>query len=84
MVMEEIVKNVHLLHRQRIASKRLTCTDLALYSLVGRKVERNEDRGRPRLDTPKDVLVSERNGNMVWSACITNTLQPYLDCYSTI
>ena len=32
-----------------------------LYSIVGPKVERNGDRGRPWLDILEDVLVSERN-----------------------
>ena len=32
-----------------------------LYSIVGPKVERNGDRGRPRLDILEEVLVSERN-----------------------
>ena len=37
------------------------CTDLALYSLVGPTVERNGDRGRPRLEIPEDVLINLRS-----------------------
>ena len=55
MVMEEIARNFHQLHRQWIGSNPSTCTDLALYSLAGPKVERNG--GRPRLNVPEDVLL---------------------------
>ena len=61
MVMEEIARNFHQLHRQWIGSNPSTCTDLALYSIVGPKVERNGDRGQPRLDVPEDVLLNLRS-----------------------
>ena len=67
MVMKEIARNFHQLHRQWIGSNPSTCTDLALYSLVGPKVERNGDRGRPRLDVPEDVLLNLRSLGLCWT-----------------
>ena len=67
MVMGEIVRNFHQLHRQWISSKRSTCTDIALYLLVGSKVERNGDRGRPRFDIPEDVLLNLRLLGLCWT-----------------
>ena len=69
--MEEIARNFHHLHRQWIGSNPSTCTDLALNSLVGPKVERNGVKGRPRLDIPEDVLRSSIIGpfpgpNSLW------------------
>ena len=43
------------------------CTDLALYSLVGPTVERNGDRGRPRLEIPEDVLINLRSLGLLWT-----------------
>ena len=43
------------------------CTDLALFSLVGPTVERNGDRGRPRLEIPEDVLISLRSLGLPWT-----------------
>ena len=67
MVMGEIVRNFHQLHRQWIVSNPSTCTDLALYSLVGPKVERNGDIGRPRLDIPEEVLLDLRSLGLCWT-----------------
>ena len=65
MVMEEIARNFHQLHRQWIGSNPSMCTDLALYSLAGPKVERNGDRGQPRLNVPEDVLLNLRSLSLI-------------------
>ena len=43
------------------------CTDLARYSLVGPTVERNGDRGRPRLEIPEDGLINLRSLDLPWT-----------------
>lgn len=67
MVMEDILRNLHQIYRQWMGSQHLGCTELALYSLLGPTVEKNGDRGRPRLEIPEDVLINLRSLGLPWT-----------------